>query len=146
MCLFKTKLIPPGVISMHKNESVFRNNSRTPNTQHTNCLTSTQQNNFVTNILLKFGNLSFAPTPGKVFPAKKNKTYFNISVSFTSGVSSWCNGLRNRSMRVRNPVALLRSLLDKYPWERCKPSQLEINCITQFFLKAGFCIQRQICH
>ena len=41
------------------------------------------------------------------------------------GVSSWCNGkkdgLRNHSKRVRSPVALLRSLLGKYPWERYKP-------------------------
>ena len=35
------------------------------------------------------------------------------------GVSSWCNGksdgLRNRSTRVRIPVALLRSLSGKIP-------------------------------
>ena len=41
------------------------------------------------------------------------------------GVSSWCNGqsdgLRNRSMRVRTPFALLRSLSGKYPWERYEP-------------------------
>ena len=41
------------------------------------------------------------------------------------GVSSWCNslsdGLRNRSKRVRTPVALLHSLLDKYPWESYEP-------------------------
>ena len=41
------------------------------------------------------------------------------------GVSSWCNsssdGLRNRSKRVRTPVALLRSLSGKYPWERYEP-------------------------
>ena len=38
------------------------------------------------------------------------------------GVSLLCNGysdgLQNRSKRVRTPVALLRSLSDKYPWER----------------------------
>ena len=42
-----------------------------------------------------------------------------------SGVSSWCNGLsnglRNRSKRVRTPVAILRSLSGKYPWERYEP-------------------------
>ena len=41
------------------------------------------------------------------------------------GGSSWCNGesdgLRNRSTRVRTPVALLHSLSDKYPWERYEP-------------------------
>ena len=40
-------------------------------------------------------------------------------------VSSWCDGksegLRNRSKRVRTPVALLRSLSGKYPWERYEP-------------------------
>ena len=29
--------------------------------------------------------------------------------------------LRNRSTRVRTPVALLRSLSDKYPWEKYEP-------------------------
>ena len=42
-----------------------------------------------------------------------------------SGVSSWCNGysngLRDRRTRFRTPVALLRSLLGKYPWERYEP-------------------------
>ena len=41
------------------------------------------------------------------------------------GVSSWRNGLsdglRNRSTWVRTPVALLRSLSGKYPWERYEP-------------------------
>ena len=41
------------------------------------------------------------------------------------GVSSWCNGysdgLRNRCTRVCTPVALLRSLSGKYPWERYEP-------------------------
>ena len=36
-------------------------------------------------------------------------------------MSSWCNGLRNRSKRVRTPVALLQSLSGKYPWERYEP-------------------------
>ena len=31
------------------------------------------------------------------------------------------HGLRNRSTRVRTPVALLPSLSDKYPWERYEP-------------------------
>ena len=42
-----------------------------------------------------------------------------------SRVSSWCNGLSggmwNRSKRVQTPVALLRSLSDKYLWERYEP-------------------------
>ena len=44
---------------------------------------------------------------------------------FYEGVFSWCNdysdGLRNRSKRVRTPVALLRSLSGKYPSERYEP-------------------------
>ena len=40
-------------------------------------------------------------------------------------MSLWCNGysdeLRNRSTRVRTPVALLCSLSGKYPWERYEP-------------------------
>ena len=44
----------------------------------------------------------------------------NIKYSkIKSGVSSWCNGysdgLSDRSKRVQTPVALLRSLSDKYP-------------------------------
>ena len=43
-------------------------------------------------------------------------------------VSTQCNGysdgLRNRSTRVRTPVALLRSLSGKYPWERYEPPYL----------------------
>ena len=43
----------------------------------------------------------------------------------TWGGGSWCNGqsdgLRNCSKRVRTPVALLRSLSDKHPWERYEP-------------------------
>ena len=31
------------------------------------------------------------------------------------------DGLRNRSTRVRTPVALLCSLSGKYPWERYEP-------------------------
>ena len=37
------------------------------------------------------------------------------------GVMVKAMDLRNRSMRVRTPVALLRSLSDKYPWERYEP-------------------------
>ena len=37
------------------------------------------------------------------------------------GVMVKSNGLRNFSTRVRTPVALLRSLSDKYPWERYEP-------------------------
>ena len=41
------------------------------------------------------------------------------------GVSScctnWSDGLRNCRKRVRNPVALLGSLSDRYPWVRYKP-------------------------
>ena len=44
-------------------------------------------------------------------------------------LSNWCprgvmvksDELRNRSTRVRTPVALLRSLSGKYPWERYEP-------------------------
>ena len=35
------------------------------------------------------------------------------------GVKS--DGLQNRSTRVRTPLALLRSLSGKYPWERYEP-------------------------
>ena len=31
------------------------------------------------------------------------------------------DGLQNHSKQVHTPVALLRSLLDKYPWERYEP-------------------------
>ena len=34
------------------------------------------------------------------------------------GCNGYGDGSRNRSMRVRTPVALLRSLSGKYPWER----------------------------
>ena len=37
------------------------------------------------------------------------------------GVRVKANGLRDRSKRVRTPVALLRSLSGKYPWERYEP-------------------------
>ena len=37
------------------------------------------------------------------------------------GVMVKSDGLRNRSTRVRTPVALLRSFSRKYPWERYEP-------------------------
>ena len=46
--------------------------------------------------------------------------YKNKNLKKQLGVSSWCNGY-NRSTRVRTPVALLRSLSGKYPWERYEP-------------------------
>ena len=56
----------------------------------------------------------------RIFLVYFGKTYF-----LYWGVSSWCNGsrdeLRNRSTRVRTPVALLCSLSGKYPWERYEP-------------------------
>ena len=53
-------------------------------------------------------------------------SYLEVFMIFPDirGVSSWCNvrdGLRNRSKGVRTPVALLRSLSSKHPWERYKP-------------------------
>ena len=36
--------------------------------------------------------------------------------------NGYSHGLQNRSTRVRTLVALLRSLSDKYPWERYEPS------------------------
>ena len=57
------------------------------------------------------------------------------------GVSSWCNGysdgLRNRSKRFRTPVALLRSLSGKYPWERYEtpyPPSYGLNSTTTVLL------------
>ena len=53
----------------------------------------------------------------------------------------WCNGfsdgLRNRSKRVRTPVALLRSLSGNYPWERHEPPyppNYELNSTNTFRL------------
>ena len=54
------------------------------------------------------------------------------TITCVVGVSSWCKGcprgvmvkamnLRNRSTRVRTPVALLCSLSGKYRWERYEP-------------------------
>ena len=55
---------------------------------------------------------------------KENMQSIYLSMYF-AGVSSWCNcesdELQNRSTRVRTPVALLRSLSGKYPWERYEP-------------------------
>ena len=47
------------------------------------------------------------------------------------------DGLRNRSTRVRTPVALLRSLSDKYPWERYEhpyPPSYGLNSTTTVLL------------
>ena len=49
------------------------------------------------------------------------KTILKYTNYKEKGVSSWCNGLRNCSKRVRTPVALLCSLSGKYPWERYEP-------------------------
>ena len=56
-------------------------------------------------------------------------------------VSSWCHGysdgLRNRSTRVRTPVALLRSLSGKYAWERYEspyPPSYGLNSTTTVLL------------
>ena len=53
------------------------------------------------------------------------------------GMSPWCNGqsdeLQNHSKRVRTPVALLSSLLDKYPWEKYEhlyPPSYRLNSTT----------------
>ena len=58
------------------------------------------------------------------------------------GVSSLCNGyktgLRNHSVWVWTPVALLHSLSDKYPWERYEPlypPSYALNCTTTVFLE-----------
>ena len=49
-------------------------------------------------------------------------TIKKICLTYDQGVSSWHNGksarLWNRIKQVQTPVMLLRSLLDKYPWER----------------------------
>ena len=37
------------------------------------------------------------------------------------GCNCYSDGLRDRSKRVRPPVALLRSLSGKYPWESYEP-------------------------
>ena len=53
------------------------------------------------------------------------KLFATVITQKNKGVSSWCNGSsdgrQNRSKRVRTPVALLRSLSGKYPWERYEP-------------------------
>ena len=46
--------------------------------------------------------------------------------------------LQNRSKRVRTPVVLLRSLSDKYPWERCEspyPPSYGLNSTTTVLLE-----------
>ena len=57
------------------------------------------------------------------------------------GVSSWfngySNGLRNRSKRVYTPVAILRLLSGKYPWERYEtsyPPSYGLNSTTTVLL------------
>ena len=45
----------------------------------------------------------------------------NNLVGGPRGVIVKSDGLRNRSKRVRTPVALSRSLSGKYPWERYEP-------------------------
>ena len=45
-----------------------------------------------------------------------------LSNTLPSRIMGWSNTtMRNRSKRVRTPVALLRSLSGKYPWERYEP-------------------------
>ena len=61
-----------------------------------------------------------------VYPLERIKTpQCKSRLTLFGGVFSWCNGwsdgLRNRSTRVRTPLALLRSLSGKYPWERYEP-------------------------
>ena len=49
--------------------------------------------------------------------------------------------LRSRSKRVRTPLALLRSRLDKYPWEKSEPAYSRnnrLNSITAFLLLRDF--------
>ena len=62
------------------------------------------------------------------------------------GVSSWCNGysdgLWNRSTRVRTPVALLRSLSGKYPWERFEPPYPPNYCSSRTMTLALNNLQR----
>ena len=48
-------------------------------------------------------------------------THSSVNFTWFAEVSSWCDGLGNHSKRVRPPVALLRSLSGKYPWERYEP-------------------------
>ena len=62
---------------------------------------------------------------------------YGLNSTTTVGVSSWCNGysngLRNRSKRVHTPVALLRPLSGKYPWERYErpyPPSYGLNSTT----------------
>ena len=53
------------------------------------------------------------------------------------GVMVKCDGLQNHSKRVRTPVALLRSLSVKYPWERYEPpypSSYGLNSTTTVLL------------
>ena len=79
--------------------------------------------------------------------------YFDDIKMFT-GMSSWFNGynnrLQNRSKRVQTPVALLRSLSDKYPWERYEPpyppSYGYHYCSSRRMALALNNLKRLICH
>ena len=65
-------------------------------------------------------------------------TLLSVCYNSLSGVSSWCNGLRNRSNRVRTPVARLRSLSDKYHWKKYEPPYLPgygLNSTTTILLE-----------
>ena len=47
-------------------------------------------------------------------------------------------GLQNRTKQVQTPVALLRSLLNKYPWEKYEPPyphSYGLNSTTTVLLK-----------
>ena len=52
--------------------------------------------------------------------------------------------LRSQSKQVRTPIALLRSLSDKYPWERHEPPYIPrygSNSITAVIFKDRFVIK-----
>ena len=72
---------------------------------------------------------------------QKNYEIFPKDHNTIMGVSSWCNGYsdgrRNRSTRVRTPVALLRSLSGKYPgetYESAYPPSYGLNSNTTVIL------------
>ena len=67
-----------------------------------------------------------------------------VALQNFQGVSSWCNGycngLQNHSEQVPTPVALLCSVLGKYPWERYEcpyPPSYESNSTTTVLLGEG---------
>ena len=74
----------------------------------------------------------------------------SFSFSFLRRVSSWCNGshsgLLNRCKRVRSPVGLLRSLLDKYPWKRYEPPYPPSNGLIRRMALALNYPRRLVCH